>query len=196
MIKEDVLNIAKSSNGIVTTKNLKEHSIPTIYLTRLEKEGKIFRVDKGIYLTEDGMYDEYYIFQYRYSKAIYSHVSALYLLNLTDKIPQYLEVSVPYSYKFNDKNTRLNVRYVKPDIYNLGVRDVKTMFGNNVRVYDAERTICDLILDRDKIESELYVSVIKAYIKDKNRDIKKLLNYAERMNILEKVRVLMEVYFE
>lgn len=196
MIKESVLEIAKDNNGVITAKNLKNRSIPTIYLTRLENEGKIFKVDKGIYITEDGTYDEYYFFQHRYPKVIYSHISALYLLGLTDKIPQHLDVSVPHSYKFNERKSSINVRFVKPNIYSIGICELKTMFGNSVKAYDIEKTICDLIIDKDRIESEIYVNAIKMYIKNKNKDIKKLLNYATKMGILEKVRSIMEVYFE
>lgn len=196
MIKENILAIAKEHNGMITSKHLRDNSIPTIYLTRLENEGKIYKVEKGVYLTEDGTYDEYFFFQYRYPKVIYSHVLALYFLGLTDKIPQTIDITVPYSYKFNERRSDINIRYVKPEIYSIGISEIKTIFGNLVKVYDAERTICDLIIDKEKIESEIYVTAIRMYVKDKNRDIKKLLTYAKEMEILEKVRNIMEVYFE
>lgn len=48
VIKEKILKLAKENNGIVTSKNIKDSAIPTIYLTRLEKEGKLHKVEKGI----------------------------------------------------------------------------------------------------------------------------------------------------
>ena len=58
-----------------------------MYLSRLLKDGKLLRVKKGIYITKDGDYDEYYFFQHQYKKAIFSYETALYLLGQTDKIP-------------------------------------------------------------------------------------------------------------
>ena len=66
--KEILLDFIEKNNGIVTYKDCKALNIPTIYLTRLEKEGIIYRVEKGIFLTQDGDYDEYYFIQYRNTK--------------------------------------------------------------------------------------------------------------------------------
>ena len=87
--KEILLDFIEKHNGLITYKDCKELGIPTVYLTRLEKEGIIFRVEKGIFLSSNGVYDEYYFFQYRYPKAIFSYITALYLQHLTDEIPQY-----------------------------------------------------------------------------------------------------------
>ena len=56
--KETVLNYLKQNNGIITYKDCKDLGVPAVYLSRLENEEKIFRVDKGIYLSTDGDYDE------------------------------------------------------------------------------------------------------------------------------------------
>ena len=74
--KERMLHHLAHHNGIITYKDCKTLGIPTVYLTRLEQEGTIFRVEKGIYLDANGDYDDYYFFQYRFSKAIYSYTSA------------------------------------------------------------------------------------------------------------------------
>ncbi|MFX3884998.1 type IV toxin-antitoxin system AbiEi family antitoxin domain-containing protein, partial [Streptococcus suis] len=48
--KEILLEFIENHNGIITYKDCKALKIPTIYLTRLEKEGIIYRVEKGIFL--------------------------------------------------------------------------------------------------------------------------------------------------
>ena len=98
--KELLLEYLDNHNGMITYRDCKKLGIPTIYLTRLENEGVIFRVEKGIYLSSSGGYDEYYFFQYRYPRTVFSHISALYLQGLTDEIPQYFEVTVPRDYRF------------------------------------------------------------------------------------------------
>lgn len=70
------------------------------------------------------------------------------------------------------------------------------MFGNIVRTYDIERTICDLIVDKEKIEPDVYSNSIRTYLKNENKNLKTLLYYADKMGILEKIRNLLEVYFE
>ena len=98
--KELLLDYLDRNNGMITYKDCKKIGIPTIYLTRLENEGVIFRVSKGIYLSASGDYDEYYFFQYRYPRTVFSYISSLYLQGLTDEIPQYFEVTVSKGYRF------------------------------------------------------------------------------------------------
>lgn len=79
--KNQIKEYVKTLGGIVTSKYRREHNIPTIYLNRLVEEGFLFNVKRSIYLTKDGDYDEFYFFQLRYPKAIYSYNTALYFID-------------------------------------------------------------------------------------------------------------------
>lgn len=186
----------KRSGGIITSAYCRENNIPTVYLSRLAKEGKLFRVQKGIYITKDGDYDEYYFFQYQYRKAIFSYETALFLLGVTDKIPWRIDVTVYNGYKFNEKQDTLNINYVKKSIYNLGIIQKKTMFGNTVNVYSYERILCDFISNKEKMEGEVYVKLIRSYSKYKDKDIHSLYEIARKMGIEDKVKEVMEVVYE
>ena len=186
----------KKSGGIITSAYCRENNIPTVYLSRLAKEGKLFRVQKGIYIIEDGDYDEYYFFQYQYKKAIFSYETALFLLGVTDKIPWRIDVTVYNGYKFNEKQDTLNINYVKKSIYNLGIIQKKTMFGNTVNVYSYERILCDFISNKEKMDTEVYVKLIRYYFKYKDKDIHSLYEIARKMGIEDKVREVMEVVYE
>ncbi|HEL1752210.1 TPA: type IV toxin-antitoxin system AbiEi family antitoxin domain-containing protein [Streptococcus suis] len=191
--KEILLDFIEKNNGIVTNKDCKALGIPTIYLTRLEKEGIIFRVEKGIFLTQNGDYDEYYFFQYRFPKAIFSYISALYLQQFTDEIPQYFDVTVPRGYRFNAPPANLNIHFVSKEYSELGMTTVPTPMGNNVRVYDFERIICDFVIHREKIDSELFVKTLQSYGNYPKKNLAKLYEYSTKMNTLEKVKQTLEV---
>lgn len=75
--------------------------------------GKLNRIDRGIDLSDNGVYDDHFILQAKYPKIIFSYETALSLLNLTDKIPEIIEVIVNHHYKFNDKPSNINVNFVK-----------------------------------------------------------------------------------
>ena len=186
----------KESGGIITSAYCRENNIPTVYLSRLAKEGKLFRVQKGIYIIEDGDFDEYYFFQYQYRKAIFSYETALFLLGVTDKIPWRIDVTVYNGYKFNEKQDTLNINYVKKSIYNIGIIQKKTMFGNIVNVYSYERILCDFISNKEKMDTEVYVKLIRSYSKYKDKDIHSLYEIARKMGIEDKVREVMEVVYE
>ena len=186
----------KKSGGIITSAYCRENNIPTVYLSRLAKEGKLFRVQKGIYIIEESDYDDYYFFQYQYRKAIFSYETALFLLGVTDKIPWRKDVTVYNGYKFNEKQDTLNINHVKKSIYNLGIIQKKTMFGNIVNVYSYERILCDFIYNKEKMDTEVYVKLIRSYSKYKDKDIHSLYEIARKMGIEDKVKEVMEVVYE
>ena len=191
--KELLLEYINNHNGLITHRDCKKLDIPTIYLTRLEDEGVIFRVEKGIYLSSTGDYDEYYFFQYRYPRTVFSYISSLYLQGLTDEIPQYFEVTVPKDYRFRNRPLNLNSYTVSKDIINMGVTSVKTPMGNTVNVYNFERVLCDFILNRSKTDNELFVKTVQTYSKFPEKNLAKLYDYAQKLNILDDVKRTLEV---
>lgn len=70
---------------------------------------------------------------------------------------------------------------------------MKSPYGNNVFCYDIERTICDIIRDKSKIERYQFTDAMKRYANLKVKDISKLYKYAEKFNIKEEVKKYVEV---
>ena len=186
----------KNSGGIITATYCRENKIPTIYLSRMAKEGELSKVKNGIYIMADGDYDEYYFFQHQYKKAVFSYETALYLLGETDKIPWTTDITVYNGYKFNKQLSGVNVHYVKKSIYDLGIIKKTTMFGNTVNIYSYERILCDFIAHKEKIDIEVYVKLIRYYPFYKEKNIHALYEIATEMGIVDKVREVMEVVYE
>ena len=58
----------------------------------------------------------------------YSHATSLYLHNMSDRIPLVYDITVPYNYSGNLlDNENVSLRYVKDDIFKLGMTDIKTI---------------------------------------------------------------------
>lgn len=194
--EDKIKEYLKKSNGIITTAYCRENRIPTIYLTRLVDQGLLNQAAPGIYLAENGDNDELYFFQYRYKKTVYSYETALFLLGVTDKIIQKIDVTVSRNYKFNEKDDKINVHYVKKEWLDLGKIEAMTMFGNPVRAYSYERTLCDFVLHKEEIEPEVYVQAIRSYAQYEKRDIYLLYRIATEMGIIEKIREIIEITYE
>ena len=184
------------SGGVITSKELKNSDIPTIYLTRMVEKGELIRVDRGIYIDSNGDYDEYYFFHNRYKVAIFSYVSALYLQGFTDIIPNEMEITVYKGYNAHRISGNVRIHYTTKEIYDLGMTECQTMFGNTVKVYDLERTICDFIKNRSEIETELFSKTINKYVRYENKDLNKLYEYSKKMKIYEKVKEILEIVYE
>ena len=194
-VEEKIENIVKTNNGYVTRKDIDRNRIPSIYLSRYVKKHNLIQIVRGFYAREDWIVDPYLIFQYTYPQFIYSFNSAIYLHGLGDILPNYLEVTGPFNYRPMSKNRDDVMTHTDTvdESYNLGIIDIKTSLGNVVRTYDKEKTICDLIKHKDKIEFEVYVKALTRYARSKDKDINKLMRYAQIMKIENKVRDQMEV---
>ena len=79
------------------------------------------------------------------------------------------------------------------ELYELGVVIKKTTFGNEVRCYNAERTICDLIRSRSRMDEETVISAIKNYAVYKDKDLNRLASYAEKFRVSKILKQYMEV---
>ena len=192
--KEKILKIMKKNNGIVKTEFLKKENIDKKILLRLLDEDIIERVARGIYRDANNIEDIYYTFQHRCKKAIFSHSTALYFHDLSDRTPIKFMITVPSKYNSRIlKDNKYVFSYIKEELYELGKTKVKTPYGNYVYCYDVERTICDIIRDKKKIDPALFTDAMQRYVKTKNADYIKLYEYAERFKILYEVRKYIEV---
>lgn len=70
---------------------------------------------------------------------------------------------------------------------------MKTLYGNKVKVYDLERTICDIIRNKKKIEIALFTDAMKRFVKRKDRNSIKLHKYAKMFNIEDELRKYLEL---
>lgn len=192
--EEKVLELMKKNGGLIKTSDATSQNINKMALVRLVKKGLINRLEKGLYIDAKKIEDSYYVFQYKCPKAIFSHETALYFHDLTDRTPIEFMVTVPSGYNSRlIKDSQYKFSYIKDDLYDLGKIKVKTPYGNEVYCYDIERTICDIIKDKNKIEKYQFTDALKRYMDLKIKDISKLYEYAKKFNIKDEVKKYIEV---
>lgn len=193
---EIIQELMKVNNGYITSKQLTELGIHRMYLNIMVDSGIIEKLDNGIYLDVNEFPDSYYVLNLNLSGIIYSHMTALYFHGLSIKAPD-SEYDVTVKKNYNSvKLKNHNIFYVKDDIYELGLTEVKTPLGNKVRCYDVERCICDIIKSMNRMDTEHVKYSIREYIKRKDKDLIKLSKYADKMGIKNKVMNLLEWFYE
>ena len=90
------------------------------------------------------------------------------------------------------KNENVSIKRVIPENYTLGVAELKTPCGNVVKVYDLERTLCD-ILRGSGSDIQIIVPAMKRYAASKNKDLHKLTEYAKQLRVEPKIQHFMQV---
>ncbi len=189
---DKVLKIMRKNNNIITPSQLETYGISRVYLSKMEKEGIIEKIERGIYVTKEFKYDEYYIFQLKYPKTIFSHNTSLYFYEMTERTPIKMDVSISKNYNPYRFKDLVNVYRINDEIFDLGITYKKSPLGMKVRTYNLERTECDIIKDKNSLDIEIRNKAIKNCIKSKEFNANKMFEYAKKMKIYEKVKNYME----
>ena len=142
-----ILNLFK--NDYLTTKKVVDNNIPRSYLSKLTKDNKIERISRGVYIKKNTLVDEFVVLQSKSKYAIYSNTTALYIHGFSNRIPIRYDITVKSGYKGSlQKEDNVNLFYTKDELLNLGVINYKLNSGNIIKVYDLDKTICDIIKNK------------------------------------------------
>lgn len=189
-----IQQILKNNNGIVTTTQVTEAGIPRRCLSAMVESGAIYRVDRGIYALPEVWEDELFFMQYRFSKGVFSHETALYLHGMTDRTPIRYTMTFPFGYNTGSVKKQGIIAKLSTEVnYELGIITMSSPSGNPVKVYDIEHTLCDIVKVRHRADIQVINQAMKTYASAKNKDIAKLMNYADRLRVKHKVLKYMEV---
>jgi predicted transcriptional regulator of viral defense system len=191
---ERIRAIAKERNGLLLTSDLLKYGIPRTYLSILEKKGEFQRISRGVYSATGYMVDEMVVIQARYKGALFSHETAAYLLDLTDRTPLFYSVTVPAGYNATSlKTMEVKVYFMNRKLYRLGSIMLKSPHGNDIWTFTLERTVCDVLRSRNQMDIQQVNEVLKRYVKKKEKDLDLLYQYAGQFGIQKIVREYIEV---
>lgn len=181
-------------NGYLLTAVAIEHGVSKKTLAKYVEERHMEKVAHGVYMAEDTWRDNYYLLYTRNRKIVFSHESALYLYTLMDREPSVTTVTVPKNYNSTHIGKQgVRVIHTKPEWYDMGVSQVKTSFGNEVPVYDRERTLCDIIRAKKDIEIQTFQTAIREYMSSSGKNLGNLMLYAKTLGVEDEVRTYTEV---
>ncbi|OBS62272.1 type IV toxin-antitoxin system AbiEi family antitoxin domain-containing protein [Enterococcus mundtii] len=204
---------AKKYNGNIVRKIMNRADISNYYLNKFIHKYDLQEISSGIYIFPHKSLDAPFLFQSQYSKAVISHESALYMLDLSDVIPKKTIISLPKDYKLSQLEKNSN-QYIKIDkgVYNNNKALVlsyyendpifvtknnpiestqivlkKTMKNNLVRVTSAERTIADILTPKSNIEEEVKNEALRRYYDLYSRDSNRLRRIAYKQGVLKEL---------
>ncbi len=191
---EIIDNLVENGNGYLCTFQVLEQGISKPTLAEYVSKRNMERVAQGVYLAADAWPDELYLLSLSNSRIVFSHETALFLHGLMEREPKYTSVTVKAGYNASHlRNKGVRVYQVKPDVADLGVVEVQTSFGNKVRVYDKERTICDMLRYKDLMDVQIFRYAMKEYMTGSQKNLSNLMAYAKKFQIESAMRTYTEV---
>lgn len=188
---EILKNFIEKNNGIILTSDLKKLNIHKQYIKLLCDENYINKLEKGVYAKTGKSVNDFFLLQQRYKTGIFSHNTALYFYHLTDRTPLKVDLTFPSNIRVN--YDLITAHYIKQTNFEVGQTELNLPDGTTVKVYDLERTIIDIIRDRNKIDLQIFNTSMKEYAKRKDKDLIKLSKYAKIFRLENILKQYMEV---
>ena len=184
---------AFSKNGYFSQRQCLKNGISRYQLASLLDAGEIKKIKYGLYAFSNALEDELFIPQLYSDKTVYSNETALYFNGFSDQVPFTYTVTVPKGYHSKNLWNDFLVRQVPKENFDKGIIEIKSPYGNPIRVYCIERTLCELLHNRVDFDKERFIPAIKRYMSSKNKDVHKVMEYAKIFNVEKKIRPYMEV---
>lgn len=181
--------LLNENKGILRTADAVAAGISKDCLYKFVNDAKLEKVAHGIFVSPDAFVDEMYLLQLQFPKVIFSHDTALYLHDLAEMEPMPLTVTVPHKYRSVTLIEKgVEICYTKPEWHELGICTVTSPAGFVIRVYDPERTVCDVIRRRSRMDVSAFNYAIRQYMRSNKKDLLRLFQYAKELNMERQLR--------
>ena len=191
---EMILQIAQENNGTVTTAMVTKAGISRGNLKYLTDTGRLERSGRGVYVLPEIWDDEFFSIQNRFRRGIFSCDTALFLWGMTDRTPNKFCMTFPATYNLTGaKKENVRCSQVIDSLYEVGLTETETPAHNIVRVYNRERTLCDILKKNKQTDIQLITQAFKEYAKLPDKNIGLLSEYSKLFRVGEKVRSYLEV---
>ena len=163
-------------------KEMKASGIHTREILRAVDGGDIVKVKAGLYrlsrleLGESSGLVEVCL---AIPKAVISLSSALAFHELTTFVPTAITYAIPRANKpIKLSHPPTESFYFSEVQYKAGIEHHETKAGH-IRLYGIEKTICDSFRFRNKLGEDIVMEGLKTYLRQRNRDLNKLMKFAE-----------------
>ena len=180
----------------LSTEQLMCQGVPFSRIDRWLSDGSIKKIDRGVYGLSNVKKDDFALIQYRYDRCIFSGITALSLHGLSDHISESYHVTLPQGYNpssLKDCPWELSITRSVPEIYDLGKTKNITEQGNEITVYDKERSLCDILRGKG-MPPFIVKAAMKRYFSSPDRDPELLRYYAEELHVSDRVSFFLELY--
>lgn len=181
---------------IFSMQDLREIGLTQYRVSQLVSGGELIKLNKSYYENAEyqGEESDFYYMEAYAPKGVICLLSAAVYYHLTTFIPDAVDVAIPRKAKVSTMPDwpQMNVHYYTDDRYKLGIETVREG-RNEFRVYDMEKTVADIVFYREEVGIEETKEILVTYLQRKDRNLNRLLRYAEMLKCEKAMRGYLEV---
>ena len=189
-------NTLSDQKLVFSSDELQKQGFSYYQITKMVEQGKLIRLNKSYYENANfiGDMNDFYYVQAFAPQGVVCLMSAAVHYGLTTFRPDAIDVAVPPKTKLSTQpeSQRLALHYFSSERHTLGVRTFSEN-KNTFKIYDIEKTVVDIISNRNKIGIEETKEILTNYLARQGRNINKLYRYAEKLSCLKILKTYLEV---
>ena len=185
-----------SKHKYITKQQLVNVGYTDYDIKTLLQQGYIERLKNGVYynLVFQGFYNELYCVGTHMQKGVVCLLSAAFHHGLIQDSPSAIQVAIDLKRKKAVLPDKPKFEYFMFDLtrLNTGVVEVRDEIGM-FRVYDEEKTLCDLVFYRNKLGVQYMKEALTTYLNRSDRNIEKLMAYAKILRAYNQLNTYLSV---
>jgi predicted transcriptional regulator of viral defense system len=170
-----------------TTETARNAGVSSRDLYAARDEGQVIELSRGVFRLADApppSYPDLLAVAYRSPVAIVCLLSAASVHDLTDEIPSAVQIAVPRaSHPPRISFPPTAVLRFEPSTFELGLTVVEAAPGEPVRIYDAARTVVDLMRLRHRIGTPIALGALHRYLRRRDARPARLLEVANALHV-------------
>lgn len=195
-ILKAVYQCIDDNGGIAKKEQLAALGIDYRRILDFVESNDVIRIKNGYYTYGIERFSEEALVAKLFPDGVLCMESALYAYGYISRKPVGFHIAV-------DKNTsksrfkmdypKVIPYYTEPEVLAIGATMI-SYEGNEFQIYDKDRLICDCLKYESKMNREDFKEALQSYIKDADKDISALMEYARERKVVKRVQSLIGVW--
>ena len=192
--RQEAIRIFKERPVLRTRQALAQGIHPrTLYALR--DSGEVEQISRGLFMLAERQpltQPDFVVVAGRVPKAVIGFVSALAFHELTTQIPHAVHIALPAFWNEPSLDyPPLETYRISEPAYSAGV-EIHTFDDVNVPIYDAEKSVADVLKFRNRIGRNIALEALRDYLERPDRDLDKLVEYAEICRVADRLQTYLE----
>jgi predicted transcriptional regulator of viral defense system len=184
------------AGGTISANELKNSGLTAYNIDTLTNAGTIERIRRGLYRIPGKAHEMSELLEAArmIPQGVMCLLSALSWHELTTHIPKEYSLAIPIKARKPVRPTYppIQIYYFASLRYSTG-QMIVNVDGYPVKVFDKEKTLCDIIFYRNKIGQDIVREALDSYIRNKDKNIQKLMQYADILRVSATMNKYLEV---
>ena len=183
MKKQFIEDFFRNQGGSIRTSQLRAAGFTHYQLNQLMQSWQVLKVRQGVYTWNESNQSEWVEVTRIVPNGIFCLFSACQQYELTTFVSGQYHLAIPKKTNVTlPLYPPIKLYYWEHNAYQLG-KTQRHHNGVELPIYDLEKTVCDVLRQRNKLGMEMVREVLDTYLRRPDRNLARLVEYANQLGL-------------